>query len=881
MPLPPKILLVEDVPSDAELSMREARKALPNSEFLVVETAEEFRAAIISFQPDLILSDFKLPLFDGLAALKIAVDMAPDIPFIIVTGSMNEDTAVECMKAGAWDYVIKEHIKRLGPAIESVLEQRKLRIEKKVMHERAKRWERVFEHAKFGLAYADARTNCFLDANTTFAHERGYTVEELRGKSVLLVYPPDTHADLRRRFKEIDRLGHVEFESLHVRKDGSMFPVRVEAISIPDEHGVPSSRVSYVLDITDRKKAEVERERLLTAIEQAAEAIIITDADGHIQYTNPAFENLTGYHLDEVLGRTPAILKSGKQDDVFYRNLWETIKDGRVWRSRITNKRKDGGEFIEEATISPVRDESGRIAHYVAVKRDITREIHTQQQLLQAQKMETVGKLAGGIAHDFNNLLTIINGYSQLLLDRLGDNDSIRADVEAILQSGLRASALTGQLLSFSRKQVLQSALLDFNRLIEELKPLLIRLVSEDIELRFDLSPTPCTVYADASLMEQVILNLVVNSRDAMPHGGSITIQTRASILPDSTGDPTASALEGRYLQMSVSDTGSGMNEETRLRVFEPFFTTKAEGKGTGLGLPTAQGIVLQSGGQVTVESQVGRGTTFTVYLPLRDEPAEEPERIEQMFALQGRETILLAEDLAPLRELVENVLHAHGYKVLSAANAEEALAFAEAEDIHIDLLLTDLVMPGMNGLELARRIAATHPGLKTLYMTGYGIDVVTAYGISSSSLNLIQKPFTPQQLTHQVRSTLGPPAPLATILVVDGEPGVRGFLRAALEPAGYRVIEAADGQQALGCARTSIPQLVIADLAVAEHYGADLVDALRSEIPSIRIIAISGAFSHEHLKMVSAVRADAVMGKPISPELLLARIRNLLHPKA
>jgi PAS domain S-box-containing protein len=510
----------------------------------------------------------------------------------------------------------------------------------------------------------------------------------------------------------------------------------------------------------ERARSEQERNRLSSAVEQAAESIMITKLDGTIVYVNPAFERATGYAAPDVLGNTPDVLRSDKHDGAFYADLWHTLRAGRVWHGEIVNRRKDGSLFTEELNISPVRDEQGRITNYVSIAQDVTARRELEAQLRQAQKMEAVGRLAGGVAHDFNNLLTIVKGRSQILLARPDLSDSVRRNVDLIEKAADRASGLTKQLLAFSRKQVLELKVLDLNAIVSGLEPMLRRLIGEHIELTLALDPDCGHVKADPGQLEQVIMNLIVNARDAMPQGGRLTIETlQVALAEGAATQQHPDARPGTYAVLTVSDTGTGMDADTKARIFEPFFTTKELGKGTGLGLSTVYGIVQQSGGFITVESEPGRGTAFSVCLPwvadpvgTGDTPAPAPRRI------RGTETILLVEDQEEVLELASEILQAEGYAVLVARQGDEALRLYEQHTGPIHLLVTDVVMPQMSGRELAERFARVRPKLKVLYMSGYTDDEVVNHGDFGSAAALLQKPFSPDALVKKVREMLDAP---------------------------------------------------------------------------------------------------------------------------
>ena len=381
---------------------------------------------------------------------------------------------------------------------------------------------------------------------------------------------------------------------------------------------------------------------------------------------------------------------------------------------------------------------------------------HSEEQLLLAQKLDAVGRLAGGIAHDFNNLLTVIKGYTQLALQRLRQGDPVRGNIEEISKASERAASLVFQLLAFSRKQVMQPKLLDLNSIVADFERMLTRVIGEDIELRTSLPAQLGTISADPSQIEQVIMNLIVNARDAMPSGGKLTIETADAYLDETYAQQHLAVIPGAYVMLAVSDTGIGMDEETQRHIFEPFFTTKETGRGTGLGLSTVYGIVKQSGGSIWVYSELGKGTTFKIYLPKHRGHAaeyEHPQVLDQVAA--GNETILLVEDDEALRNLAREVLEASGYRVLEAGNADAALLICE-QNGKIDLLLTDVVMPDLGGRELAQKLLALQPEMCVLYMSGYADDAIVHHGVLDEGTNFLAKPFSPNALGSKVRAVLG-----------------------------------------------------------------------------------------------------------------------------
>jgi two-component system cell cycle sensor histidine kinase/response regulator CckA len=506
-----------------------------------------------------------------------------------------------------------------------------------------------------------------------------------------------------------------------------------------------------------RRKADAELAVLGAAMRQVAEIALITDREGMIEYVNQTFERVTGFTREEAIGQSPRLLRSGVHEPDVYRKLWETLLAGDVYTGVLVNAKKSGEHFTAEVVITPLRDERGAITHFVELQRDVTVERQLQEQLRQAQKMEEVGRLAGGIAHDFNNLLTAILSYTDFVLFALGADHPAREDAEQVRGAALKAAGLTRQLLAFSRRQVLQPRLLDLNGVVSEMERLLRRLIGEHIVLKTRLAAGLGAVRADPSQIEQVVVNLAVNARDAMPQGGVLTIETALVDEREVRGHGKVTVARGSYVMLRMADTGTGMDAETRRRLFEPFFTTKERGQGTGLGLATIYGIIKQSGGYIWVESEPGAGTTFTVHLPQVESAATAPSGVASTLkeSLRGSETVLLVEDDRAVRDLGRRSLADQGYRVLEAVNGAEALRLASSYEGPIHLLLTDVVMPEMGGRALAEALGATRPDMALLFVSGYTEDAVIQHGIQESGLPFLQKPFTPSSLLGMVREVL------------------------------------------------------------------------------------------------------------------------------
>ncbi|HMR65121.1 MAG TPA: response regulator [Anaerolineae bacterium] len=640
-----RILIVEDRATDAELAQREINRAIKSCLFQRVETREDYLAELDMFQPDVIISDYSMPHFDGLTALQLALERVPLTPVIILTGAINEDTAVECMKAGATDYVIKEHLKRLGQAVIHALEEKKLR-------------------------------------------------------------------QARRQAEEALRQSEERYRTL--------------VYTLPD-------------------------------------ALIVSDPAVKVTYASASTLQLFGHESEvEVIGRH-VLDWVHLNDQEKVKKAIETVLSGGVIRNQeYLLLKKDGSSFFGEVSASSFKDGQGQITGIIIIRdvteRKLAEEARAilEERLNHAQKMESIGQLAGGVAHDFNNLVTIIRGYSDLIQAGMATNDPLYGKLEQIRQAGERAATLTRQLLAFSRKQILAPTALDLNSLVINVHKMLERLIGEDVTLATTLQPGLWPVHADPGQIEQVIMNLVINARDAMPTGGRLTLKTQNVHLTDDHAPSRLETLTGPCVMLAVADTGCGMNESIQARIFEPFFTTKEPGKGTGLGLATVYGIVKQSGGDITVYSVPEQGTIFKIYLPAGEAVSNGQAAPQAQVTLQGgSETILLVEDEDMVRGLVRVVLQDNGYTILEARNGAAALILADQHPGQIDLLMTDVVMPQMSGPQLAEQLSLLRPHLKVLFMSGYTDDAVVRHGLLTAEVEFLAKPFSPHKLAAKVREVL------------------------------------------------------------------------------------------------------------------------------
>ena len=501
-----------------------------------------------------------------------------------------------------------------------------------------------------------------------------------------------------------------------------------------------------------RKNTEARMRLQSMALDAAFSGILITEKHGVILWANPAFSQMTGYALNEVLGKTPRILKSGEQPVQVYKELWSTILSGKAWSGELINRRKDGSLYFEKQTIAPVKDKRGAATHFIAVKQDVSADKKLEAQFRQAQKMEAVGRLAGGIAHDFNNLLTIILGQSELLLNTLPPDSAGRDSLQEINQAGKRAASLTRQLLAFSRKQIFQLKVIDLNEIVLGADKMIRRLLGEDVELVTLLGNGLKPIRTDPAQIEQVLMNLAVNARDAMPNGGKLTIETSEVAVNENMASAYPGLVPSRYILLKMQDSGCGIPPEVKSHLFEPFFTTKGPGKGTGLGLATIYGIVKQGRGYIYAESEVGKGAAFLIFLPPSEETRQKEIDAVKPVPSKGDEVILIAEDEELVRNLDVRVLTQQGYRVIEARTGLEALRAAEThEGLPIRLLLTDMIMPQMGGGELASIFSEKYPDAKIIFTSGYSDHSVVQKWLDKGC-RFLQKPYTHAELLLIVR---------------------------------------------------------------------------------------------------------------------------------
>jgi len=609
------------------------------------------------------------------------------------------------------------------------------------------------------------------DVNPQFCEMLGYESHQMLGRYVSDFRPEALDDHIEKVYQELVTNGSVRFESQFIKKDGCVMDVDVSASIFDAKQGLGQA---IVRDISDRKlleetqrqiQEELEQrveartmafqeseDRFQTLIENAADALFVHDMNGRFLLVNQQACEGLGYRREELLNLTVA------EVDVHFKQemlelLWSSLADDQSKIIEGIHRRKDGSEFPVEVRVGRLMFD-GEWA-VLGIARDVTGRKRLEAQLMQSQKMEAVGKLAGGVAHDFNNLLTVINGYSEQVLVRLDVESESYVQLREVLRAGQRAAALTDQLLAFSRRQMLQPKVLDLNLLVADMLKMLHRLIGEDVALVATLGAGSGFVKADPHQLEQVIMNLVVNARDAMPQGGELRVETADVNVDVALAQKHEDLSPGKYVTVMVQDTGCGIDDDAMRHIFEPFFTTKAQGEGTGLGLAMVYGIVAQSGGCVTVESQVGRGTRFVIYLPLHTDILADESNDGAQVLLGGDETILLVEDEEIVRGFVQYLLESWGYEVLVAEDGKKACEIFDAQEGKVDLVLTDVIMPDMGGQILTERLKARQENLKIVFMSGYTHDFIGRHGALDMEIDFIQKPFTKEDLAEKLRQAL------------------------------------------------------------------------------------------------------------------------------
>lgn len=802
-----RILIVDD--SDTNLYLL---RALLQGHGYVVDDASHGTDALAvarSNPPDLVVSDLLMPVMDGYTLLRHWRGDGPlrGIPFIVYTATYTEPRDERlAMALGADAFILKPaEPEALLARIREVLEKRALgelpsaserpveeqvllkeynevliqKLEKKALQlsktngdllaeiaerkraeialrESEDRYRNLFNSIIDPLFVYDRGNLSVLAVNDAAVERYGYSREEFMVMTIRDLRGADDAPVLPDELSTTGSDGRNRGSGKHQTRNGATIDVEITAHSL-DFSGRPAC-VVQVRDVTEIRRAQAEvaqKSRLLQAVvEGTSDAVFVKDLDGRYLLFNDAAARSVGMSVDEVIGKDDTALFNLEDARTVMDNDRGVISSNEV--HIVEEHLLSGGvQRVFHALKAPYRDEDGKVVGVVGVSRDITEHRKLEEQLRQSQKMEAIGRLAGGVAHDFNNLLTIISGHAELLQTAFGASEADVESLNAIGEASERAAALTRQLLGFSRKSMLQPKVLDVNAVIEETGKMLRRLIGEDIHFTTVLAPRLNLVKVDPGQLSQMLMNLAVNARDAMPKGGSLTIETGNVELSADYADTHLDCRPGPHVMLAMTDTGCGMSREVAARIFEPFFTTKEVGKGTGLGLAMVFGIVQQSEGCIHVYSEPGRGSTFRIYLPAVDAQAMEDDRTEALSDLRGTETILLVEDDDGVRGLARRCLESYGYTVIAASDGREALGIAQAHRGALHLVLTDVVMPTMGGPELAEHLRKQFSQVKVLFTSGYTDDAVVRHGLLSANVSFIQKPYSPKALGAKVRHVL------------------------------------------------------------------------------------------------------------------------------
>jgi two-component system cell cycle sensor histidine kinase/response regulator CckA len=757
---PLRVLIIEDVPMDAELVEYELGRARIPFEARRVDTRERFLAELDAFGPDVILSDYTLPRFDGMAALELARSHAPATPFLIVTGSINEETAVGAMKAGAADYLLKSNLARIGPAIEGALARIRARTEK-ARAENALRRSEANLRAVFndGLqAFVLVDTDGIVQAlnRTAEAWSERFRGRRLREGDHIFDFNPEAAAAVRSALA--GEAGSVERRLRDAGGSESWF--ETTHAPVVDEDGRVIGVSLNARDVSERKYAEralrESEARYRDLFDNASDLVCATDREGRFLYVNRAWHEGTGYSDTELTALRFGDLVHSESKARCAEVMERALAGETLTHVELTLMPRSGIPIVVEGNLSGARQADGSVL-LRGIYRDVTERKRVDEQLRRAERMQAAGRLAGGMAHEVNNMMTGVIGFAEFLLRGLPPDDPRRSEVQEIIRAGSRAADVTRQLLAFTRQQLMHPEVLAINDVVLGLERMLRHSLGENHELELRLDGDLGEIRADRGQLEQVLINLILNARDALSARGRVTIATAAAELDEvyAARHGDVGIAPGAYVLLSVTDTGCGMDPEVQAKIFEPFFTTKPVGQGTGLGLSTVYGIVKQSGGFIWSYSEPGLGSTFKVYLPVLLVAPAEPPPSTPVAPRGGSETVLVVEDEDVVRSMACRGLREHGYTVLEARNGAEALALVEENPGSIHLVVSDVVMPEVGGRELAARLIVLDPTLPVLYISGYTGEDVVQRGLMDADAPFQQKPFTPDGLARSVRELL------------------------------------------------------------------------------------------------------------------------------
>ncbi|PTY02532.1 hybrid sensor histidine kinase/response regulator [Opitutaceae bacterium EW11] len=750
-------LHVEDNPHDAELVESLIQREWPQCRVERVDTRAALDKALKESDPQLILSDFSLPSFDGLSALKLARELSPDTPFIFLSGTIGEEVAVEALKNGAIDYVLKDRMGRLIPAIQRALlqaeEQARRRRAEEALRETQERYRQITENVADLIAVFDLE-GCRVYSNPAYQTLFGQQDEPDGAESFQDVHPED-RSRVRQSFLETVRTGagrRSEFRFL--LRDGGVRYIEAQSSVLRDAEGKVVNVLIVSRDVTLRKQAEERIREQASLLDKARDAICVVDLAEAVTYWNASAETLFGWSASEAVGQK--IQRLLFSQDVF--RYPDTIRDVLVegrWMGELRPETKAGATVVVESRWTLVADASGRPQSILIINTDVTEKKRLEVQFLRAQRMESIGTLAGGIAHDLNNVLTPILVAAQVLQTHATKDD--RPLLETIEKSALHGAGLVKQVLLFARGAEGEHAPLQVRHLIGEMEKLLRETLPRSIEIRTRLDRELWLVRGDATQLNQVLMNLCVNARDAMPNGGQIMIEARNRSAPDEFVSSHPELASGPYLTISVSDTGTGIPPDVIERIWDPFFTTKEIGKGTGLGLSTVMGIVKGHGGAVNVHSQLNKGTRFDIYLPaIPKEEEAEPQPSRSRFPTGQGEGILVIDDEPYIRDVVGSMLKYCGYRGYFAASGHKGIEVYQKHQDEIALAIVDMMMPGLDGAATMRHLRELNPEARLIAMSGMLENSSFGPGSGLEGVELLRKPITAEDLLTKIAAVLG-----------------------------------------------------------------------------------------------------------------------------
>ena len=770
---PLHVLLIENSLPDAELNLHELGGAGFQCQPLIVSTRAEFLEQFERFPFDVVLADYRLPGWTGMEAFGAMRQAGRDTPFILVTGTLGEEVAVECIKQGITDYVLKDHLARLPLVVARALEERALRDARNLMLEALRQSEAnslfLFAHNPLPMWVFENETLQFLQVNDAALAHYGYDRMEFLQLSAGDLHPPEEVPKLLAALQDPSHRAEFTGQWHHHKKDGSTIDVEMSLHKMA--YTGRAAALVVAQDITERKRAEEEKQKFFTLVENSRDFIAVADLEDNVQYVNPAGRALLGILDSEPLKGTHSLDYLVPDDlPLVHEMVLPALYSSGHWEGELRFLHRQTGNALPMDCVGfQVKDlQTGEPRFVAMVSRDMTERRNLEQQLRHAQKFEAFGQLAGGIAHDFNNVIGAIQGWAELGEEQAASSHStLEAYFKKIHLQCDRVTALIRQLLAFARRQILEPRSLSLNQTARDVMNLLDKVIGKDIEIKTVLAEDLLTVRADPTQIEQVLINLCINSRDAMPMGGRITIETQNANLTQEDCRRIPGSQPGRFAELRVTDTGIGMDAFTRERIFEPFFTTKGPGKGTGLGLATVYGIIKQHNGFVQVESEPGEGSTFHIFLPVNEAPAAHEIRstvLDDSPVRGGSETILLADDHDGICEMAQSVLRGKGYHILVAHDGDEAVEIFTANRDRISMVLLDVIMPKRSGPEVFAAIKTLNPNVAAVFATGYSNETSVLADLVQRGVPVLRKPYSPAALCRSVRDVLDAAAQRSSI---------------------------------------------------------------------------------------------------------------------